>query len=103
MSMRWLNAVVSRGIGAAARTDIESYSPGRAIRIVRVSDVAIPGPLRVLPSRAIARIDTTSPPLRPSVERSRVADSEPLRELPKLTTGVLIVRALMISPDPVEI
>ena len=48
-------------LGPAASTATESYSSARAIRNVRVSEVDNPGPVSVLPSCAIARMDTTSP------------------------------------------
>ena len=103
MSIRWLVAELSIGCGAAASIASESYSPARAILIVRVSDVATPGPPSVLPSCAIARMDTMSPSPSWSEARSRVADIEPFRDPPKRTTGVVIVRALKISPEPVVI
>ena len=66
MSIRSLITLLSASDGGAASTATESYSSARAMRIARVSDVPMPGPVTLFASRATARRCTMSPGLSAS-------------------------------------
>src|SRR6185437_7048985 len=101
MSIRSVSNDRSTGAGGAASTASESYSSARATRKVRVSDVDVPGPFRVLLSVTTALTDRIAPSVRPSWGSARVARNSVVLAPPMRAAPNVHVVDLNISPEPV--